>query len=263
MMLALSPVQAVTLRFAPRASSNLTYSQLTDTKQRSAQGSVNFSQKATLRVQVVQSGASGVQIVQRVQNTDVTVPAGSPLKGMEKNIEQQANAVVLRSRYNARAQPIDIKSAGGGAAAGVLGGLGQSGMGFMGITYPATPVKVGSTWRGQMDLGAMFSAGAPGMFKSGGQSKIPIVYRLLRFGNSGGRRTADVSITMKGVITMKAQNGQTISMNTNSVGTAMIDVATGMPMLVDTNGTNRIKFGAMGEMNQAIRSRTVLKSALR
>src|SRR5437764_15356017 len=78
-----------------------------------------------------------------------------------------------------------------------------SNAGFMGASYPAQAVSVGSTWTKQLDFGKMLES-LGGMFKSDqAAQKIPVNFKVTNLDSSGGKTVVTIALSTDGDLTLQ------------------------------------------------------------
>lgn len=169
-------------------------------------GKVN--QKMTTTIAVKKSGANYV-MTQKITSMKVTADKGSPMAGQAAQLEKAAKGSTTTATYNNRGRLIgNIKSVGSAQATNMLQGMQ---IGFMGLEFPATAVRPGSSWTASMDLAKMMKSmgggQVPANVKISG-TPLTIKYTVKSLGTNNGKRIANISYTINGTLNMQMPGGQ-------------------------------------------------------
>ena len=122
-----------------------------------------------------------------------------------------------------------------------------SNAGFMGTSYPAQAVSVGSTWTKQLDFGKMLES-LGGMFKSDqAAQKIPVNFKVTNLDSSGGKTVVTIALSTDDDLTLQptgqAASAGPITLHVNVQGESKVDTSDGMPISTTTHGTNTVTSG--------------------
>lgn len=215
--LVLAGQAGVTFRYQPPLNHPYRYRMVTDLQQ-TVPGVGAMPMKTTTEMTMTAVSRSGdkTTVATEVIKAKVDVPANSPMAAQKSQTEQRMKGVKGRMVMGS-----DFKIVGG--KAGMPGmSMGMSGMPSM--SFPNHPVRVGETWKSNLDLAKMMGGGMMGMKMNG---NIPINFRLVSVTGSGASRVARIEMKMKGVMNM---SGGAMNMSTNLNSTSLLDmeVATGM-----------------------------------
>lgn len=196
-------------------------------------------------VKVKSKSATGYKVGFSSENVKMQAKAGSPMAGMAKQMEESMKKASYDADIDFRGKTKTTASAMSGMMGGNVGG---SLSGFLGVEYPEGPVKVGTTWTTAIDLAKMMGGMASQMKVSG--KPILVTYTVKSMGNQGGKQTVTLGIVLKGTANMSMNMGKeggqmNSTMNMNGKGSAVCDVATGLPIATDMSSTIGINMNGM------------------
>ena len=242
-----APAQQVTLRFKPPVGKTFKYTMVTKTSQSGGPMSVgDSSQMMTMTMKILSQSAGKTVMESAITDAKVNMSANPQMKGMATQVENMLKNFKATTTLDPYGKGLDTKVAGGnpmmqGIASNIGGGVGSM------YSFPKEAVGVGSTWKVPFDFGKVMAGAVPGMKLSGGKTNV--VCKLTGFENSGGKRIAVISTTVSATIGMSLGAGGTATTTTNSKGVLKVDVATGMPVSVNSENTSKTSMGTM-IMNQ-------------
>jgi hypothetical protein len=236
--------QKVTLRYNPAVGKTYVFSTTTTMKQTMPQGASNMKQSMTTTMKVLKKAGDKVTIQTTVSGAKVTATGQGA--EMASGIEKQLNSTKSTTVIDSRGRPADIKATGPQAMQSALSGM-AGGLGSMN-SFPEGPVGVGSTWTSTIDFQKMMKGMLQGMKMSGG--KIPVKMTLKRFETAGGKRLAVIDVVLNGNFSLNPPAGNasamgpvTTTLRTNA--TMKVDVATGVPVEVQSKGGGTTSIGKM------------------
>lgn len=173
-------------------------------------------------------------------------------KALEQSVAQM-RGVVLEGDYTpyAQASNLRLKTAPRGTSpsftALVASAITAMEIGFLGLKYPEDQVHPGQEWSTTVDVGKSLLRGGLTIESIDG-GKLPMKFRVVSIAKARDRRIALLSITMSGKMTahVSTPNGPaTLTQTIDSRGTAEIDMTTGLPLRIATQGTTVSRSDAM------------------
>lgn len=237
--------QQVTLRFKPPVGKTYNY---TSSLEMSGGGPGQQSSKQSSTTQLKIGARTGDKTRVTMTNTNVVKSGKSGAKDSPMQMDITSLNAVTSLNSNGKAQ------------IAILGGEMMSAMGPF-PPFPANPVGVGSTWKKEFDLSKMFGKQfPPGVKISGG--KLPLMLKLVKFVNQGGKKLAQISINGKAAATisqsaMPAGGAKTpaITMTIAVIcnTTTMVDVATGVGTDLTASMAFNVKIGTQPPMKQTMK----------
>lgn len=176
----------------------------------------------------------GFRVVATSSDVNVKVASGSPMEGQIDEIKRTIENTKVTTLYNDRGNALESKTDSDNPMVAAMASGATSAAGFVGLQYPENAVKVGDTWKVDIDFSKM-------MGPVGGDKKqlVPVEYKLSKV--DGG--VATIVAVIKGKVNMEAPTGQSIGMEIDSESTYLVDVATGVPNEVTTKVKNNLDFG--------------------
>ncbi len=210
-------------------------------------------QSATQVVTVVAKDGPDMHIEFRNTKIESNVQGDENTKKALEQSVAQMRGVVLEGDYTpyAQASNLRLKTAPRGSSqsftALVASAITAMEIGFLGLKYPEDQIRPGQQWSTTVDVGkSLLRGGLPVDSIEGG--KLPMKFRVVSIAKSKDRRIAVLAITMSGKMTahVTTQNGPaTLTQTIESKGTAEIDMTTGLPLTIETQGTTVSQADAM------------------
>jgi hypothetical protein len=211
----------------------------------------DFSQSVDLNLNLkTEKADKGTKVTMKLTDVKLTLPEGVQLPMSAEDLTKSIESVTTTATYDESGKSTDLKIEGDDMARMMTSSMNATRMGFMGIQYPASPLKVGDTWSVDYDLTNILNAGGSDSPK---KQSITVNYTLTKI--DGAVATVDGKI--KGKVESSGPNGMAITIDMDTTSTYQIDTATGIPNSISTSGKNHLDFG-MGEMDQHVES-TVTK----
>ncbi|MCH7905422.1 MAG: hypothetical protein IH944_12780 [Armatimonadetes bacterium] len=164
---------------------------------------------------------------------------------------------VFSFEVNDRGQTREFKMDSGGGDDPMMSQIldsimrGANSFGFMGISLPKGPLKVGMTWTKEIDADVLF--GEAGMFEDV-DGKLEIESEITKFGTVDGRRMMTIASIMSGAMSMTIMGGDA-SMEMESQIVTLITVSDGLVYSSEAEGTNLME-SSFFEMEQRMSSKT-------
>ena len=227
-----------------------TYRYQTKTTTTSSVGTSSGStQVMQMSVAVKKRMASGFRVQTTVTDVKMTGPGAA---NSASKIETALKGKSWTADYSPTGKVSNLSTTATGPTKSILTASQAMDAGFMGVLFPAGPVRPGSTWSGELDINKLFKSFPGGnMLKITSGGKFPVRYTL----RSIKGNVAYLNFTMNGKTTMSLntpknanaqQNpqAQNMDMAISSTGSAQVDTATGLPIASST--TANITMNAMG-----------------
>lgn len=123
--------------------------------------------------------------------------------------------------------------------------------GFMGVSLPKGPLKVGMTWTKEINAEVLF--GEAGMFEDV-DGKLEIESEITKFGTVDGRRVMTIASIMSGAMSMTVMGGEAM-MEMESQIVTLVTVSDGLVYSSESEGTTLIDT-SFGEIEQRSSSKT-------
>lgn len=236
--------QSVTLKLNLQAGKTYRIESTTKTSMNMGQGENGMGTTQTTALKVLAKTATGFKVKSTIEAVKAT---GT---GM---MAQSASGIESGMKGKSFDSDVDFRGRSTGKTASAMGG-GMSNLSNMttsvtGAEFPATPVKVGSTWTTSIDLAKAMGGNAQGM-KIGG-SPIVTKYTVKSISSVGGKTLVMVTTSVSGKPTMSMAGGgqgqaMNMAMSISGSGTATIDASTG---LVTQSKMTMLNSTAVGSMN--------------
>lgn len=214
-------------------------------------GGMDLSQSLDMTMNLVGTKVEkGTQVVIGMSDAKVTVPENMPMQGTPEDLAKAINSVKVTSTFNEYGKSSDVKVEGDSSAKTLMGAAANMNMGFLGLQYPEQALKIGDTWKVDFDLSSVIAA-ASGSTDTTKKVIIPVTYTLTKLENG----VATIEAKEKGKFDVDTPQGITVTVNTDTTSTYVIDVATGLPNTIDVKGHNVVDT-PMGPLDQNVTSTT-------
>ena len=210
-----------------------------------------------------QTGAATMQLTETVTNTveiedktdhgfkalttfgDVKVDTGSSAGAAAASQTESLKGTTMETTYGSdgAVQNVEVKSNNPlmKAMGSALGGMN---FGFMGLVCPSSAIHVGSTWNSTLDLGRVLGAAGMGG-ANGGNSTVPISFKLSSVAETGGKTIADIAIDVSGSAVLTVM-GQSVTDKLSLKGELHVDAAKGLVLDYTLGGTQSMDLGGKG-----------------
>ncbi|MDR3688364.1 MAG: hypothetical protein P4L46_03220 [Fimbriimonas sp.] len=231
---------AITLKFQPTIGKAYPFKMTMDMTMNQPSGGDPITTKTEVNVDMKALSRTGDVTTMETKNSNakVTIPPDSPMAAMKETMEKSMSDMVVESKIDTLYRIQSVKGTGGAGNAGMMSN-------FQSMAFPDHPVKVGDTWKSELDLGkimnSMLGDNAQGMTMDG---KIPLKFELKSLSQKYGLSIAEVGIVMGGDATMSVA-GQNITMHMKGMGSYFIDIASGMTMSMKVASENEMEVGGM------------------
>lgn len=224
----------VTLRVQPKANETFRYNMTVRSATTGGGMNMNSTLSNTTTYRVTSSRNNRTTFEITTSNTRLTMPGMQQAESMARQMDGQKITQTVDQfgkviEANSGQQNAMLQQALSGNSAN--------------IEFPRNPVRVGTTWRGEIDMGAAMSAGMGGR----ATGKLPVNYRVTKIETVRGRTLVTIEQTIKGTTTMQGMGGQAgnMTMTTDGRTTIVVDAATGMQESVVGKTTMDLRAGQM------------------
>jgi hypothetical protein len=228
----LSSDSRVTLRLRLKQGKQFTYDttirQVTDLEGKKSSVDTTTSNEYT----VLESAEDHVKFKIMVSHAKVTAPEGTQAAAQAEMIEAQLNGISYEASYNDLGEPINVTTLGTGDAKRLAESIASTGAGFQGVDFPDEEVKLGSSWKGHIDL--------PKELTGGSELALPIIFKVVGMSNEGGHAVVTVDYSINDTYGWKSADGP-IQIATTATGQVKLDAETGLPLSNHSEGKNTIK----------------------
>ncbi|MBX3117694.1 MAG: hypothetical protein KF784_01415 [Fimbriimonadaceae bacterium] len=239
---AIAAQSKVTLRFNFKNGQKLTYTTTAKVTSDGMGGARNGAQGGTMNIDATQA-----IVISEASAKGFTAKTTTSMTQQGKKRETTQTA-----KYDARGAQLSGSSSQPG---GPMAGIGPGG--FLGMTFPAEAVGVGSTWTVDIDLKNAMGGMGGGAQAPQVKGRIPVKYTLKSFGTKAGKRVANITAVINGTVTMgEGQNN--MSMTLKGTAGAVVEVATGIIHESTMTGDATVAFSGMNMVSK-ISTKTVLK----
>lgn len=233
----------ISLRFMPPIGKTVRYSLTMNMNQVIPQvGPIKQMTSFVMTMKPTSRAGSVTTVQSSLTNGKSVVPPSKMGKGGTTKIPD----IGMISRMGTNYKVIDMKPANSSSGASVASAS-QMMNGMSGVTFPEHPVKVGDTWKVDLDFSKM--AGAMPMSGMTMTGKIPFTMKLAK----ATATTATITISISGSASVSAQ-GQTIPFKITGGGTADFDRATGLTKSMTMTMNNKISMGAQSMTQQIVQT---------
>jgi hypothetical protein len=228
---------------------------------------LDMSSESTVKVTAVEGGVASINL--KTGNVRVNAEANDPAAQMVQNMAKAAEGREVTLKYRRNGRMADERaSVNMMQMSDSLGNF----FGFMGLTYPDDPVRVGDSWKSELDLAKLAAGGsASGMTWS--DARLPAQYTLRSIDRKAGTATIEFSIQGSPVMTLRmpdppkdadgkpktVQNPPRelkMTMSFQVTGRTVVDIATGLPR--ESKSTSQVTTSSpmMGTMKQRLTTTT-------
>jgi hypothetical protein len=227
---------------------------------------IDMSADANVKITKVEGGVASVEF--KTANVKVNGPSNEPGAQMLQNMAKASEGRTVTLKYRPNGRLADEKpSVNMMQMADSMANF----FGFMGLTFPDGPTKVGDTWSSEVDM-AKLTAGSGSSGMTWSNAKLPASYTLRSIDRAAG--TAVIEFTIKGspVMTIKMpeprdEGGKAktppdmpremkMSMNFQVTGKSVVELATGLPRESTSTSTVTTSSPMMGKMKQNLTTTT-------
>jgi hypothetical protein len=222
---------------------------------------INMSSESTFKVAAVENGVASINM--KTSNVKVNADANDPAATMVQNMTKAAEGREVTLKYAQNGRMADEKAS--------MNMMQMSDslanfFGFMGLTFPDGPAKIGDTWKSEIDLAKMTAgAGASGMNWT--NAKLPAQYTLKAIDRKAGTATIEFAVQGSPVMVIrmpeppKDAEGKSkapsnmpremkMTMELKVTGKAVVDIATGLPRESTSTSNVTTSSPMMGTMKQ-------------
>ncbi|MCW5939009.1 MAG: hypothetical protein KF884_04290 [Fimbriimonadaceae bacterium] len=228
---------------------------------------ITMSSESTFKVAAVENGVASINM--KTSNVKVNADANDPAATMVQNMTKAAEGREVTLKYSQNGRMADDKAS---VNMMQMSDSLANFFGFMGLTFPDGPAKIGDTWKSEIDLAKMTAgAGASGMNWT--NAKLPAQYTLRAIDRKAG--TATIEFTVQGAPVMvirmpeppKDAEGKSkapanmpremkMTMELKVTGKSVVDIATGLPRESTSTSNVTTSSPMMGTMKQNLTTTT-------
>lgn len=184
----------VLLKFQPKDGETFAFKSFSKVAQSLGANREAYTETSDLVVMVNARTGALADVVQRTNDYQVQAPAGSRIAKEASALQGLYNGLEVEFHLDVQAHAQDFEVKSDNPAARALSAANEMmNAGFMGITFPATPVHVGSTWQETLDYGPTFQLFYGRRMRAPGNLKVPVVFRVEKIDNVAGKTVVTVS----------------------------------------------------------------------
>lgn len=210
---------------------------------------MNYKMSMTMSLATAKAEA-GTSVTTKFSDFKMDMDEGSPLAsmmdGMKSVIEEMKVTAIYDEFGGATKTKIVSDNPMAKMMAGNIAGAGNSG--FLGSIYPKQAIKVGETWKHDMDLGAMLRQDDEE--KPAKKSLVTTVYTLSKV----EKGVATITSVTKGKGEVSSPMGGDMTITMDVKGTSTVDIATGLLIESTSDGTSQVEM-SMGSTTQKIKTK--------